>query len=391
MTDTQQRRPEIETQQQIRRYLATIRNAFLKEGGWQAASSLYLIGGFARGEGTCDLHQGRLRIYNDLDFLVIVPHKSPQRMVRLYQILKRLNNGRFDFRIDFIISTKSELRSPPPLIVHYDIQQNHEWQWGENFFETESVSPLHPKVISKADVLQLLLNRQASMLIGLSLLKQTNPSTTYLQIQLSKPLSAMLAAVQITNGVYTSSVMSQLEWVKDHRDRFKSDPMWKPFQNEQIMRLLEEFETFKRAPQSGHFSPLKENAQVIAENYHLFLRNYMTRFYELSADVSTEALMSHFCSKQPYQWDLLTPDWWVCRLRTGIQARVLKPGPHLHIGAYAAHFVWVAQFLSSQVSEDSGASRWSDWISWYDADSQMNDCDRLIQAWKVSGYGCRVR
>jgi len=52
----------------IERYIQIVRNLFLKEGGWRYATSLYLIGGFARDEGTYDLNNGRLHIYNDLDF-----------------------------------------------------------------------------------------------------------------------------------------------------------------------------------------------------------------------------------------------------------------------------------------------------------------------------------
>ena len=55
----------------LRHYSHFIRNAFLLEGGWRYAQSLYIIGGFARGEGTIEAFGDRLRIYNDFDCLVV--------------------------------------------------------------------------------------------------------------------------------------------------------------------------------------------------------------------------------------------------------------------------------------------------------------------------------
>ena len=107
----------------VLRYIQIVRNLFLKEGGWRYATSLYLIGGFARDEGTYDLNNRRLRIYNDLDFLVIVPRKDPVRMLALRRIMQRLKDGRFGCQIDLIVTTDQELRDPAPLILNFDIQQ----------------------------------------------------------------------------------------------------------------------------------------------------------------------------------------------------------------------------------------------------------------------------
>ncbi len=370
------------------RYIQIVRNLFLKEGGWRYATSLYLIGGFARGEGTYDLNNGRLRIYNDLDFLVIVPRKDPVRMLALRRIMQHLNDGRFGCQIDLVVTTNQELRDPDPLILNFDIQQAHLWLWGEKIIESGLGRTLNPNEISRGDALQLLLNRQASLMIGLSMLRKADRNLPYLQVQLSKPLLAMMVAVQIMEGTYRVPVSDQLVWIEAHRNEKASDPLWRPFHDDRFFHLLRESVRFKQAPRPEHFAPYDKSAALISQSYYSFLKTFLAQHYNLPTDSSINDLIIAIRSVQPRQWDLFSIAWWGCRLHAGYRGIVtLPPGhrPHPQVDVYGSHLLWMSQFVEDHKHD------WRRMVHWY---RQVKSCDELeilIGAWRVSSYGCRLR
>jgi len=372
----------------IERYIQIVRNVFLKEGGWRYATSLYLIGGFARDEGTYDLNNGRLHIYNDLDFLVVVPRKDPLRMLALRRIMHRLNDGRFGCQIDLIVATDQELRDPDPLILNFDIQHAHTSLWGEKIIESGLLRTLKPNEISRADALQLLLNRQASLMIGLSMLRKANPNLPYLQVQLSKPLLAMMAAVQVMEGTYRVPVSDQLEWIEAHLNEKPADPLWQPFHDNPFFRLLCESVKFKQSPRPEHFAPYDKSAALIAQSYFRFLKTFLAQHYNLPTDSSINDLIVAMRSHQPRHWDLFSIAWWRCRLHAGYGGIVtLPPGhrPHPQVDVYGSHLLWMSQLVEDHKQD------WRSMLQWY---RQVEPCDELeilIGAWRVSSYGCRLR
>lgn len=348
---------------EVRQWILIAMNVFLREGGWRSAKSLYLIGAFARDEGTYRRINGQLRIYNDLDFLVVVPYKTPRRMLSLNRIHRKLNDGRFSCSIDLLVVSQRELQDPPPIILHYDIQQSHEWLWGERLLGKELCRILPKDSLSRSDAVQLLLNRLASLIIGLSMLQQKTFDDCYLQVQLSKPLLAMMAAMQVKARCYQVSVKDQLAWAKQQ------------WQDAKLLNLMDTAVQFRHDPQLEHFQPYKQTASTIAKYYFTFLKDYISGHYGTSPD-SLESLIVAMRAAQPRQWDMLSPSWWASRLRAArIEVKVRRPtyGPHPQVDVYESLLRWMAQYLDNPELIN------------------IDDTKLLINLWKVSGYDCAIK
>ncbi len=365
-----------------------MRTVFLKEGGWRHARSLYLIGGFARDEGTCGFVNGRLRVYNDLDFLVIVRRRCPLRMLALHRIGRRLNDGRFGCQIDLVVVPADELADPPPTLLQFDMQQHYVWLWGQRVFESGGARRLTPDRLSPGDALQLLLNRQASLMIGLSLLRQDPVDGPYLQVQLSKPLFAMMSAVLIAERRYVVPVRRQLELIEADRRQRRSEPLWQVFQDEQVMDLLRVAVRFKHEPKPEHFVPFEENIETIARSYHDFVKTFVAHHYGLPTDGPIGALVDAFCAQQQRRLDILSPPWWACWWRSrsvGLRARRPTYAAHPQVDVYAAHLLWMTQHVTGRPQP------WRAALPAARSCPQRDELDVLIDAWKVSGYGCAIR
>jgi hypothetical protein len=368
------------------RWIQMVRSVFFKEGGWRQATSLYLIGGFARDEGTARLVNGQLHI-NDLDFLVIVPRKDPLRMLALSRILRILNDGRFGCQIDLVIASRRELLDPRASILNYDVQQSHAWLWGEKFFSSTSYRRLDAHRILQSDALQLLLNRQASLMIAFSLLQEGKFEVHYLQVQLAKPLAAMMAAIQIAEQSYTLPIREQLAWIEAGRQEQSSKRLWKVFRDDRLLHLLQQTTEFKHEPQPKHFEPYETNIDTIARSYHLFLQAFLAHHYKQPEETDISDLVATMRSHQPTQIDLCAPSWWASRLRAhqqGVRTRPPGIGPHPQVDVYAAQLMWMSRHLRGSGDD------WRKWIPWLKVEEDTNELSSLIGAWKASGYDCRL-
>jgi hypothetical protein len=201
------------------------------------------------------------------------------------------------------------------------------------------------------------------LIIGLSLLASGSPDHTYLQVQLSKPLLAMMAAAQVEAGCYQVAARDQLRWMQTRVEAAG------------LLELLQTAVDFRHAPSPEHFQPFDQTAATIAGHYFEFLTAFMGRHYGAPTQ-ELPSLITAMQNHQPKQWDLIAPSWWACRLRAraaGLRARRPGRGPHPLIDVYAAHLRWMERYVAGEVH--------------LDADELKN----MIQAWKISGYDCKLR
>jgi hypothetical protein len=370
----------MKTEPLVQQMTDTVRNAFLKEGGWRHAKSLYLIGGFARGEGTYEITNGRLIIYNDIDFLVIVPRKSPLALFSISRIQNRINDGRFPFQVDLVVESIQELRQPNPTIQNYDIQNAHKHIWGESFFKNETYYRLPMESVSPADALQLLLNRQASLMIGFAELnKAKRKDIRYLQVQLSKSLCAMLAALTISEGCYQIRAKDQMKWLHSQLKNHEEGGLWEIFQDKELLSLLEANEVFRHTPDRNHFEPFWTTINYIAKQYHAFLFAYMKWHYKLSPESEWKKTLDAFRLAQPMQWDLVSLSWWASwfrRQEACLTIRWPSHAPHPQISVYLDHLSWLHGYVFGSRGDKS---------------KQLQELENLISLWKASGYGCHLR
>ena len=245
-----------------------------------------------------------------------------------------------------------------------------------------------PETVSQSDALQLLFNRQASLLIGFAELSKTQPDISYLQVQLCKPLFAMMCALLIGERRYVVRVNDQLDLIQIERSSHKNDLLWKIFQNEKVMSLMRTAVDFKHDPKPNHFKSFARSIETIASNYHRFMIMFIMHHYGIPQNSSLEEVIRFFSDHQPLQTDIISPGWWACWLRSravDVHVRFPRRASHPQVTTYINHTLWMAKYLSHKTSNQTGSVH----------DLQFNnlkkDLHKLINTWEVSGYGCRLR
>jgi hypothetical protein len=295
-------------------------------------------------------------------------------LLAIHRLQRVVNDGRFSFQVDLVVESESELLSPSATIQNYDIQHGHALLWGADFFGKEKAGKLVRGGISKSDALQLLFNRQGSLLIGLLGLAMPDYDEEYMQVQLSKPLLAMMAALLVYEGEYTARASEQLVAVEAGIRRNRDRALWKSFEDDAIMNLLRTAVAFKEKPEKQHFQPFNSTAKQIAKHYCHFLKKCMILQYGLSESSDTAMAVAAFVNAQPVAPSLMRPGWWAARLRGG-HPGVGGRSVHPQVEVYARQFRW----LSDQANSDSIHSR---------DNGQLAD---LVAEWKVSGFGCSLK
>ncbi len=369
----------------LRRRIDMVRNVFLAEGGWRLASSLYLIGGFARGEGTWDIHRGKLRIYNDLDLLAVIRRRTPGTLLRLHRIARRLNDGRFDHTVDLEIASLPTLLRPPSTLLETDLRASPRLLWGED--PLAGLGGSAGGEIRPGDALQLLFNRQASALYGLRLLSREPLNIPYLQVQICKPLLAMMAATLALEGRYVSLASDQLSALLQLLPRQSSDPLWQAFRSPRTLELLETAVRFKSNPEAGHFEPFGETLDEVLRIYQSHLFAALARLCEEPSTGPPERLLKTFRRRQPRSFRLLSLPWWAHAVRSrqaGVSTSLPRVDVHPQVDVYIAHTRWLADFLDGASPSQLGHSRL------LAGRSHEERLESLIRSWQASGFGCRL-
>ncbi|MDY6822548.1 MAG: nucleotidyltransferase domain-containing protein [Thermodesulfobacteriota bacterium] len=373
----------------IQNYCNIIRNVFLKEGGGRYAVALYLIGGAPRSELTCAVVRGRLKIYNDLDILVIVKKKSIQCLLKMRRIQQAVNDGRFGFQVDLVIESFEELVDPEPTIQNYDIQNYKQWLWGEDIYACSRHRPriLDPSKIYVADGLKLLFNRLGSLLIGLKELNKSSPKPEYVQVQLSKPLFAMMISLLISEGLYNGRVTEQFKIVCRQKTMEHSHSLWEILDDD-MMALLQMAVVFKKTPEPGHFRPFQVYADFIGKYYYLFLLRFLAWAYDAPDATEEDAILLAFRQHQPVQVDIVSSSWWVAVARyvqTG-KSKVRFPSQSVHplVDVYCEMVRWLGSYVSK-----TGDADCSDSVHGITQKS-IEELSALIEKWRNSAYGCKL-
>lgn len=152
---------------------AAIRGAASEHLPPSSVRALVLLGGYGRGEGGVELVEGRQRLHNNFDILLVHPagraptsaHRSALR--RAFEVLEE----QFDVGIDFACQPDAYLRRAPSLVMWYDMRHGHKTLLGDADF-VPSLSRFSVDRIPEYDIRNLLVNRASLLVINEFLLDQ---------------------------------------------------------------------------------------------------------------------------------------------------------------------------------------------------------------------------
>jgi hypothetical protein len=136
----------------------SIRNAI------PSINSIYLAGGFGRGEGTVIKIGNQWKPLNDYDIWVVSDKFTDLDAVRLNKLKRKLA---ISFGIDYVdiaAITKNNLREMPPTIENFEMLNGAMLLWG--YEVRESAPKLGLEAIEKYEFVRLVCNRAAGILTG---------------------------------------------------------------------------------------------------------------------------------------------------------------------------------------------------------------------------------
>ncbi|MEM0912991.1 MAG: hypothetical protein AAGK09_00095 [Planctomycetota bacterium] len=348
----------------VRRHAVAASNTFLKLGGWRYADALYLIGGFARGEGLARIERGRLEVLNDIDLLAVVGRPSLRRLIGLTALIRRWKRLAQGGVIDLVVKSKADVLAEPRTIAHADLRHDHCWLWGK------PILALTPRAesfcLDRGDALQLLMNRQASLMHGILALSDAD-NHDWVRVQVAKPLFAAMAAALVFTDAYHPSLLEQRRRI----DTIPSGPLSPLLRQDVFLRHLDESMRFRADPAAVHAAATQESLHEVGVWYCQFVRASMSMHYGQAADAPLDVLIRAMRSRQPRQFDLRLLGWWACW--RGGHARWPRVDVHPLVDVYAAHLRWMSAWLQQPQSAD------------------RRQLGRLLDRWSFSAYGCRLR
>lgn len=152
--------PQVETF--VEQDLARAIEAILAEYGPAALHGIYLVGGFARGEGCALVREGQVELISDYDLVIITKEPAGDRNARTLR-------GRLEsiLRAPFVevwVSDGEHLRSRPPMIAFYEMRSAYRTLWGDPEGLRSALPYIDPAAIPLEDGSRTLANRFASLL-----------------------------------------------------------------------------------------------------------------------------------------------------------------------------------------------------------------------------------
>ncbi len=154
--------PDPQVDALIERDLARALEAILTEYGPPALRGVYLVGGFARGEGCVLVRHGRVHLISDYDLVVIT--KRPARDPNARALRERIESIVCAPFVEVWLMDAESLRSRPPMIAFYEMRSAYRTLWGDPEGLRSALPDIDPAAIPLHDGSRTLANRFASLL-----------------------------------------------------------------------------------------------------------------------------------------------------------------------------------------------------------------------------------
>lgn len=154
--------PDPQVEAFIERDLARALEAILTEYRPPALHGVYLVGGFARGEGCVLVRYGRIHLISDYDLVVIT--RKPTRDRNARALRDRLESIVCAPFVEVWLMDAESLRSRPPMIAFYEMRSAYRTLWGDPEALRSALPDIDPAAIPLHDGSRTLANRFASLL-----------------------------------------------------------------------------------------------------------------------------------------------------------------------------------------------------------------------------------
>ena len=234
----------------------SIRNAI------PSTNSIYLAGGFGRGEGTVEKIANQWRPLNDYDIWVVADHFTELEIKSMHYLKSNLAN---QFHIDYVdvaYITRNELRELSPTIEHYELLEYATLLWGA---EARSEAPKYgPEDISKYEFVRLICNRAAGILTAL--LPERTGCATYIANQKMKAYIAVGDCMVYLRGTYC---VLYSERCRQLLNIFKQQDLAMHFTKEEQEDITKAYRRKLNDPTHGFDPSLESAAKVLQKAYTL--------------------------------------------------------------------------------------------------------------------------
>jgi hypothetical protein len=200
---------------QLDAFLTTLRDDLATRPVARSVSALMLAGGYGRGEGGIyrEDHGAQTQLYNDLEFYLIVDHRTavlPAEAWCREQCPRGMRE--LGIEVEFKVLTDLALRQAQTSMFIYDLLAAHRLVYGsENFVRTLPPTLSDPSIIPRHEAARLLFNRGSGLLFSSSALRAGDDRIRngFVERNHAKLRMALADAVLAVNGRYHFSCLER--------------------------------------------------------------------------------------------------------------------------------------------------------------------------------------
>lgn len=213
---------EIEIENVLNRDIKTINRIILSLLDKDNIISIYLYGGYGRGEGSWVLEESNgktsAKPYNDYDIALVVKKKFPNEKLRKVEVeLKKHLDVKW---IDLCQYRTLNLKLFKPTIKNYDFKYASKWIYGDKNV-LNNIQKIDSKSITLKDVETLYITRIWTLIGSFpqtGLKKMSKDEEMFFRNQMAKSILAIVDNILVLNNKYDASYKKRVEIVQSQTD-----------------------------------------------------------------------------------------------------------------------------------------------------------------------------
>ena len=183
--------------------------------------ALLLMGGYGKGEGGVLLIDGKERLHNNIDFLLVSKNRNTKKLHKSLESIFSKISEKYSIGIDFSVISDKKLKRSPPLMIWHDLYYGHETLLGDPDY-IKNLPLNNPDDIPESAVLELIRNRLSLLVINEWLLDNNSILNDHLKKafirHVMKAIIGLGDALLYFLGRYHFSYVEKLKRIKTHPD-----------------------------------------------------------------------------------------------------------------------------------------------------------------------------
>lgn len=359
-------------QEKIERDITLITENIIKNKTKWGIISFILYGGFARGEGSVEVHGDNARPLNDYDFIAVTEYPVPAYL-SFKKFTQELNSHGRDYNVDMVIRPLWFMKRVRPTIFYYELKKGGRVLWGEDVL---SLMPeIDPCAIPLRDGISTFFNRLMSLLEAYAI-----EDRKIIIYQCNKAILTWVEMLLLLSSNYHWSYKERLSIFKSIFEKaFPRLAVDCP----ELLPLAERATRFKLLPDYNLY-PEEDIWDKVAPLYFKILNFYLAEFVRRQGD-SDDKRWIDFMRTSPFK---TIPSWVIFKIREMTErdfSRRLSLGFQPYLWAYLAGYEW----LKAWVLKDnySQIRKYLNYLGRVDnTDDLLILKDKIILSWKKSSF-----